>query len=67
MQVKHHATRRETEESFRSMKWDSSSFKLAQRKNKRELEKLKNHSGQHFNPLIPKVEPHELHKTFEYN
>ena len=49
------------------MKWDSSCFKLAQRKNKCELEKLKNLFEQHFNPPIPKVEPYELHKTSECN
>ena len=66
MQINYHATRRETEELFRNMKWESSSFKSIRRNNKCESVKLKNPFEKHFNPPMPKDEPHELHQIPEY-
>ena len=55
MKINHQATRRDTAELFRIMKWDSSSFKLVQRTNECEPEKLKNHFGQYFDPPYLKL------------
>ena len=61
LEINHHATRRETEELFRTMKSDNSSFKIIKRKNNCESEKLKTHFSQHFNPTFTSsTEPEEL-------
>ena len=61
LEINHHATRRETEELFRTMKSDNSSFIIIKRKNNCESEKLKTHFSQHFNPTFTSsTEPEEL-------
>ena len=65
-QINQHATRRETEELFRTMKDVSSSFKPIKRNNKCSPEKLKEYFSEHFNIAPPDKIPDELLKAPPY-
>ena len=58
--INSHATRRETEELFRLMKYNDSSFKPIRNASKCEPEKLKEHFSKHFNVVPPNDFPCEL-------
>ena len=65
--INQHATRRETEELFRNMKSDNSSFKPTKRINKCDAEKLKQYFFHHFSTAnITSNTPEELIETPEY-
>ena len=73
-QINHHATHRETEELFRSMKCGGSSFKTVRRSNKCDREKLKNFFLDHFSskvksldecPTELKATPHFMEKLYD--
>lgn len=65
--INQHATRRETEELFRNMKGDHSSFKSTKRNKKCDTEKLKQHFFDHFSTAnITNDIPDELIETPEY-
>ena len=64
--INRHATRRETEEQFRSIKDDSSSFKAIKKNNKCDPEKLKAHFSKHFNIATPADIPDELLEAPDY-
>jgi len=59
-QINGHATRRETEELFRLMKNNDSSFKSMRNTKRCEPEKLKEHFSEHFNVAPPVETPREL-------
>lgn len=67
-QINHHATRRETEELFRKMKADGSSFQPIRRNNKCDPAKLKEYFSNHFSFDNQNHEdaPIELNITPEY-
>ena len=59
-EINEHASKREIEELFRSMKSDRSAFKNTRSKNSCDTEKLKQYFMSHFNHEIPSDEPVEL-------
>ena len=63
--INQHATRRQTEELFRQVKSDSSSFKPTKRNNKCDTEKLKQYFHNHFNVATDKETPIELNQKPE--
>lgn len=65
-QINSHATRRETEELFRLMKNNDSSFRSIKKTNKCEPEKLKENFSKHFNVAPPNNIPDELLEIPQY-
>ena len=65
-QINSHATRQETEELFRLMKNNDSSFRPIKKTNKCEPEKLKEHFSKHLNVAPPNNIPDELLEIPQY-
>ena len=65
-QINSHATRRETEELFRMMKNNDSSFKSLKTRSKCEPSKLKEHFSKHSNVTPPNDIPRELIDTPQF-
>ncbi|XP_066921086.1 uncharacterized protein [Clytia hemisphaerica] len=65
-QINSHETRRQTEEIFRLMKNNDSSFKSLKNTGKWEPQKLKEHFSKHFNVAPPNETPHELKESPQF-